>query len=72
MAQQDSNQTQQQNPAEGMAEEAKEPQGVGVTATPGDPDQQGNTKLHAKPYSGNRNVFSSIIYSDDRVSVATR
>ena len=31
----------QHNP-EGMVEDVKEPQGAGVAATPGDPDQQGN------------------------------
>lgn len=42
VTQQDSNQAGQQQVPEGMVEDMKEPQGGGVTATPGDPDQQGN------------------------------
>lgn len=42
VAQQDSNQNGQQQNPEGMVEDVKEPQGAGVTAAPGDPDQQGN------------------------------
>lgn len=42
VAQQDSNQNGQQQNPEGMVEDVKDPQGGGVTATPGDPDQQGN------------------------------
>ena len=42
VVQQDSNQNDQQQNPEGMVEDVKEPQGAGVTATSGDPDQQGN------------------------------
>lgn len=41
-AEQDSNQNGQQQNPEGMVEDVKEPQGAGLTAMAGDPDQQGN------------------------------
>ena len=40
VTQQDGQNGQQQNP-EGMVDDVKEPEGAGVTATPGDLDQQG-------------------------------
>lgn len=42
MTQQDSNPTELQVPLEGMAEDAKEPQGAGVTEIPSEPAQQGS------------------------------
>ena len=42
MTQQDSNPTELQVPPEGMAEDAKEPQGAGVTEIPSEPAQQGS------------------------------
>ena len=42
MTQQDSNPTELQVPPEGMVEDAKEPQGAGVTEIPSEPGQQGS------------------------------
>lgn len=42
MTQQDSNPTELQVPPEGMTEDAKEPQGAGVTEIPSEPAQQGS------------------------------
>ena len=42
MTRQDSNPTELQVPPEGMAEDAKEPQGAGVTEIPSEASQQGS------------------------------